>query len=111
MQPIRDGLRVFRRHSFATWNPSVRAMFCSHRERSNPMERMRYFVDRGDREWYLTKEGATAPMERFKTKRQAVRRGREIARGRKPSQLVVKGKNHVIQNEWTYGGDPERFPG
>jgi hypothetical protein len=75
------------------------------------MERLRYVIDRADREWHLIEEGAGAPMARFKTKRQAVARGREIARRRGHSQLIVKGKNHVIQAEWTYGQDPERFLG
>jgi hypothetical protein len=35
---------------------------------------------------------------------------RTVARKRGHSQLVVKGRNHVIQTEWTYGRDPERFP-
>jgi hypothetical protein len=49
-------------------------------------------------------------MARFKTKRLALQRTREIAQKHRPSQLVGKAKNPVIQYEFTYGGDPERYP-
>jgi hypothetical protein len=51
------------------------------------------------------------PLRRFQTKREAIEYGRRMARRRGHSQLVVKGRNQVIQTEWTYGQDPERFPG
>jgi len=73
------------------------------------MERTRYFVDHGDNEWLVIQEGAGRPLARCKTKRQAIERGRATARRRGHSQLVIKGKNHVIQKEWTYGQDPKRY--
>jgi hypothetical protein len=42
------------------------------------------------------------------TKSLAVRAARSLARGQKPSQVVIHGKNGAIQREWTYGNDP--FP-
>lgn len=44
-------------------------------------------------------------------KKNAVKQGRIIARGRQPSQLVIKGRNGRIQTEHTYGNDPERYKG
>ena len=68
-------------------------------------ERTRYFIDHADKEWLLFREGAEMPLARFKSKQQAIQRGRDIARRRGPSQLVVKGKDHVIRHEWTYDRD------
>jgi Uncharacterized protein conserved in bacteria (DUF2188) len=75
------------------------------------MERQRYFIDHADGKWCIFPEGADKPVGAFPTKKQAIDRGRELAKRRGNSQLVVKKMNHVIQTEWTYGHDPERHPG
>ena len=59
-------------------------------------------------QWILHSEASKHPLRSFRTKREAIAFGRSMARKRGHSQLVV---NHVIQTEWTYGQDPERFPG
>lgn len=74
------------------------------------MTRQRFFIDADRDQWILHSEGSKRPMRSFKTKREAVAFGRNMARKRGHSQLVVKSRNHVIQTEWTYGQDPERFP-
>jgi Uncharacterized protein conserved in bacteria (DUF2188) len=75
------------------------------------MQRQRFFIDAEGDAWTLHSEGSRQPMRRFKTKREAIAYGRNVARKRGHSQLVVKSRNHVIQTEWTYGQDPERFVG
>jgi hypothetical protein len=75
------------------------------------MERQRFIVDAAGKDWCVMREGQSAPVGRFPTKRQAINRGRQIARSHGYSQLIVKSKAHVIQAEWTYDEDPRRFPG
>ncbi len=75
------------------------------------MERQRFIVDARDGNWCVIREGRLNPVGRFPTKRQAVNRGRQVARSHGHSQLIVKSKSHVIQAEWTYGEDPRRSVG
>jgi Uncharacterized protein conserved in bacteria (DUF2188) len=76
------------------------------------MERDRFFIDtEGGGKWVLIRQGAKRPMRSFRTKTEAVKFGRDMARKRGNSQLVVKGRNHDIQTEWTYDRDPRRHPG
>jgi Uncharacterized protein conserved in bacteria (DUF2188) len=76
------------------------------------MQRDRFFVDAaGGGRWILIRKGQEQPVRSFRTKREAVKFGRDTARSRGYSQLVVKGRNHDIQTEWTYGKDPRRHPG
>jgi hypothetical protein len=75
------------------------------------MDRERYFVEPGYGQWHLVREHDDKPMASFRTKREAIERGREIARARGNSQLVIKDRNHVIQTEWTYDQDPRRHSG
>ena len=70
-------------------------------------ERTRYIIDHGNNEWLLIREGAEQPLARFKKKQLAISRGREIAR-RRGGQLIVKGKDHAIREEWTYDRDPNK---
>jgi hypothetical protein len=76
------------------------------------MRRDRFFIDADSSgTWILIREGGKQPLRSFKTKREAVAYGRTTARRSGHSQLVVKGRNHDIQTEWTYGRDPRRHPG
>lgn len=75
------------------------------------MQRTRFFIDSDRDQWIIHPEGSKRPLRSFRTKREAIAYGRSMARKRGLSQLVVKSRNHVIQTEWTYGRDPERFPG
>jgi hypothetical protein len=76
------------------------------------MQRDRFFVDAdGGGKWVLIRQGAARPLRSFRLKQEAVRYGRDLARKRGNSQLVVKGRNHDIQTEWTYDRDPRRHPG
>jgi hypothetical protein len=75
------------------------------------MQRQRFFIDADRDQWVVHSESDKRPMRTFETKSEAIAFGRRMARKRGYSQLVVKGRNHVIQTEWTYGKDPERFRG
>jgi len=75
------------------------------------MDRERYFIEPGNGQWHLVREYDDEPMASFRTKREAIEHGRETARTRGNSQLIIKDRNHVIQTEWTYGHDPRRHPG
>ena len=56
--------------------------------------------------WKLRKNEQT--VEQFPHQREAIDRGRELARGDQPSQLLVHGKDGKIEDESTYQDDP--FP-
>ena len=75
------------------------------------MDRERFFIEPGNGQWHLVREHDDKPMASFRTKREAIEHGRDAARTRGNSQLVIKDRNHVIQTEWTYGNDPRRQPG
>src|SRR5262245_44145420 len=97
---------------FRPRNRSWRETFCSGGKRTEaPMDRERYFIEPGNGQWHLVREYDDAPMASFRTKREAIEHGRETARTRGNSQLIIKDRNHVIQTEWTYGHDPRRQTG
>jgi hypothetical protein len=76
------------------------------------MQRERFFIDSDSGgQWQLIRQGEKRPLRSFRLKEDAVRYGRAMARKRGNSQLVVKGRNHDIQTEWTYDRDPRRHPG
>ena len=75
------------------------------------MQGDRFFIDAdGGGRWILIRKDQEQPMRSFKTKREAVKFGRDMARRKGHSQLVVKGRNHDIQTEWIYKS-PRRHPG
>ena len=55
--------------------------------------------------WNVKSEGASKPCNTFKTKYQALDRGREIAKNN-GVELVIHGKNGRIQDKDSYGNDP-----
>ena len=72
-------------------------------------KRTRYHVVPDGDDWKVEKEGASRASARCDTKHDAVDRGRDLAKGQGPSQLIIHKKDGVIQEERTYGGkDP--FP-
>jgi Uncharacterized protein conserved in bacteria (DUF2188) len=58
----------------------------------------------GDR-WSVRKAGAERASGTFKTKPEAVQRGREIARNQ-GTELYIHGKDGRIQTRNSYGRDP-----
>jgi Uncharacterized protein conserved in bacteria (DUF2188) len=53
--------------------------------------------------WNVQAEGATRPTSRHPTKKEAVARGRELAKAQGPGQLIVHRKDGRIETEYTYG--------
>ena len=62
-------------------------------------------VHRGD-EWHVIKDGASAAECRFKSKADAVEKGRELAMREDTAQLRIATVTGAVQSEVTYGNDP-----
>jgi hypothetical protein len=71
-------------------------------------KRITYDVSPRGSEWTVTKRGASRPTAVCDRKDDAIARAREVAKGFKESQVVVRKADGTIQSEWTYGTDP--FP-
>lgn len=61
--------------------------------------------------WAVKKEEALRATSINKNKEQAVQAARELAKANKPSQIIIHGRDGRIQEERTYGEDPEKYPG
>lgn len=70
--------------------------------------RTKYHISPNGDDWKVQREGASRPAKVFDNKADAVDFGREIAQRQEPGQLIIHGKDGVIQTEHTYGKDP--FP-
>lgn len=67
----------------------------------------------GDGGWDVKTQGAKKAAGNFEDKADAIERAKEIAKAA-PSgrgQVIIQGRDGVIQTEHTYGDDPERSPG
>jgi len=75
-------------------------------------QRKTYHVVSHDGDWKVELENAQRASGVFDTKAEAIERARELAKAAPLGQVIVhrEGDNE-IQKEWTYGQDPERFPG
>ena len=58
--------------------------------------------------WNVKKEGGKRPSGHFATKKQAVQRGRNLAKSTGLGQLKIHKEDGKFQTEHTYGKDP--FP-
>ncbi len=65
-----------------------------------------YVVRHGDR-WGVRGEGNERLTAEFDTQREAIERGRDIARNQ-GSELRIQGRNARFREAWSYGNDP--FP-
>ncbi|EZP67338.1 DUF2188 domain-containing protein [Rhizorhapis sp.] len=65
-----------------------------------------YVVRRGDG-WGVRGEGNSRLTASYDTQRQAIERGREIARNQ-GSELRIQGSDAKFREAWSYGNDP--FP-
>jgi hypothetical protein len=61
--------------------------------------------------WALRKRGGKQASRRFDTKAEGVEKSPGIVKGKGKSQLVIRKKDGTIQEERTYGDDPERRVG
>lgn len=62
-------------------------------------------------DWVLKKRGGKQASRRFDTKKEGVEESPEIVKGQGKSQLVIRKRDGTIQEERTYGDDPERRKG
>lgn len=74
-------------------------------------DRTKYHVGPHPEGWQGKAEGAQRASVVAPTKEEAVRRTVEIAKGKEPSQVLIRGQNGQIQTEWTYGRDPRKSKG
>ncbi len=58
--------------------------------------------------WSLKKRGNERATGLYDNKKDAVARGRELAKAATPAQLIVHKADGTIEQEFTYGNDP--FP-
>ena len=69
------------------------------------MSRTVYEVGPRAGQWHLMRPGASRAIGLFDRKRDAVKRGVQIARSNQPSQLIIKRADGTIEDERTYGSD------
>lgn len=73
---------------------------------TNMAGKNQYVVRRGDG-WGVRGEGNSRLTGSFDTQREAIQRGREIARNQ-GSELRIQGSDARFREAWSYGNDP--FP-
>jgi uncharacterized protein YdaT len=74
--------------------------------------RKTYHVLSIDGDWKVKLENAQRASAVFDTKAQAIERARELAKAAPLGQVKVHREgDDVIQKEWTYGKDPEKYLG
>lgn len=73
--------------------------------------RKSYHVSPHDEGWQVKPEGAKRATGVFDTKDGAVEEARKLAKNQRPSQVLIHGRDGRIQEERTYGQDPERTEG
>ncbi len=62
-------------------------------------------------EWNVKRQGTKRAPSKHSTKDQAITVAIYKAMNKKPSQVTIHKRDGKIQEERTYGGDPERYPG
>ena len=60
--------------------------------------------------WAVRRAGSPRATKVFDTQREAIQRGREIARNQQ-SELLIHGRDGRIREKSTYGRDPHPPPG
>ena len=61
--------------------------------------------------WAVKKEGAERADSIHEQKVDAVERAKELAKNAPLGQVIIHKKDGTIQTEYTYGKDPEKYPG
>jgi hypothetical protein len=69
-------------------------------------ERVSYDVSPRGEQWAVTRRGASRASAVKDDKSAAVARAKELAKGWRESQVVVRKGDGQIQTEYTYGTDP-----
>jgi uncharacterized protein YdaT len=75
------------------------------------MARRTYHVVSSDKGWSVKRENSQRASSTHNIKQDAIQRGKELANSSSEGQLIIHRKDGKIQTEYTYGNDPERYPG
>jgi hypothetical protein len=83
------------------------------RRKYNMPKRVVYHVvpDKDERVWKVKREGAERSSSTHNVKGDALEKARELAQNNPLSQVKIHGMDGKIQEERTYGQDPEKYPG
>lgn len=73
--------------------------------------RIKYHVTPRDKgRWAVIKEGSKKAITIFENKQEAIKRAKELAKKANLGQIFIHGRNGRIQEEYTYGEDPRKYP-
>lgn len=61
--------------------------------------------------WQVKKEKAGRASSVHSTKKEAIREAKELAKRAELGQVKIQRKDGTFQTEYTYGEDPEKYPG
>ena len=67
--------------------------------------------DKDEGGWKVRREGSDRASSTHDVKSDALERARELALNNDLSQVKIHGRDGKIQEEHTYGQDPEKYPG
>lgn len=73
--------------------------------------RVYHVTPAGDGDWKVKEKGAERAVKILEDKVDALNLAKDLAKNAELGQVVVHGKDGVIQTEHTYGKDPEKTPG
>ena len=76
-------------------------------------ERVTYHVvpNKEEGNWRVERESSERASSVHDNKEDAVDEARRLAKNNPLGQIIIHGKDGVIQEERTYGKDPEKYPG
>ena len=69
------------------------------------MSRKNQYIVPTNNGWGVRGEGSQRITAEYKTQREAIERGRDIARNQE-SELRIQGENGKFREAWSYGNDP-----
>ncbi|RLG12930.1 DUF2188 domain-containing protein [Candidatus Pacearchaeota archaeon] len=73
--------------------------------------RIKYHITpRDEGRWAVIKEDSKRAIIVLENKQDAIERARELAKKVKLGQIFIHGRNGRIQEEYTYGQDPRKYP-
>jgi hypothetical protein len=73
--------------------------------------RIYHVTPAGDGDWKVKERGAERAVRIVEDKSDALSLAKDLAKHANLGQVIVHGRDGVIQTEYTYGQDPERTAG
>ena len=89
---------------------SIRSIVTINYKKIMPRRKVFHIVFK-EKKWLIKQEGTGKPIDSSITKEKAIEKARKIAKKESLSQLKIHKKNGRIQEERTYGEDPEEYKG